>query len=202
MHSNEQQNIITNNNTEMKKEKSPKQLLNESINKHSRECKDLKSSLEKSKDSSKFLKEVEQLEKILQPNINAMIQDQQNTASQVYVIELIINDKSDFIKNVLKEYRASKSIKHFENREQVLEFLNRAKSKAQRLTDTSSTGQKLQALKKEALSLLTEKIELEDLSNETAITLFESLVKMNLKQFISQQNKKKITTKKTQKEQA
>ncbi|WP_045404271.1 hypothetical protein [Vibrio jasicida] len=202
MHSNEQQNIITNNNTEMKKEKSPKQLLNESINRHSRECKDLKSSLEKSKDSSKFLKEVEQLEKILQPNLNAMSNDPNNTASQVYVIELIINDKSDFIKNVLKEYRASKSIKHFESREQVLEFLNRAKIKAQRLTDTSQTDQKLQALKKEALSVLTQKIELEELSDETAITLFESLVKMNLKQFISQQNKKKITTKKTQKEQA
>ncbi|MDD9157443.1 hypothetical protein PVK64_14815 [Aliivibrio sp. S4TY2] len=202
MHNNEQEKIITNDNTEMKKEKSPKQLLNESINKHSRECKELKSSLEKSKDSSKFLKEVEQLEKILQPNLNAMIQDQQNTASQVYVIELIVNDKSDFIKNVLKEYRASKSIKHFENREQVLEFLNRAKSKAQRLTDTSQTDQKLQTLKSEALSLLTQKIELEELSNETAITLFESLVKMNLKQFISQQNKKKITTKKSQKEQA
>ncbi|WP_045405062.1 hypothetical protein [Vibrio jasicida] len=202
MHSNEQQNIITNNNTEMKKEKSPKQLLNESINKHSRECKDLKSSLEKSKDSSKFLSEVEQLEKILQPNLNAMIQDQQNTASQVYVIELIINDKSDFIKNVLKEYRASKSIKHFENREQVLEFLNRSKSKAQRLTDTSQTDQKLQALKKEALSLLTQKIELEELSDEAAINLFESLSKLNLKQFISQQNKKKTTTKKSQKEQA
>ncbi|EOW7171725.1 hypothetical protein ACOZ9A_001577 [Vibrio parahaemolyticus] len=202
MHSNEQQNIITNNNTEMKKEKSPKQLLNESINKHSRECKDLKSSLEKSKDSSKFLKEVEQLEKILQPNLNAMLNDPNNTASQVYVIELIINDKSDFIKNVLKEYRASKSIKHFENREQILEFLNRAKIKAQRLTDTSSTGQKLQALKKEALSLLTEKIELEELSNETAITLFESLTKLNIKQFISQQNKKKTITKKSQKEQA
>ncbi|MHA2811609.1 hypothetical protein [Vibrio campbellii] len=202
MQSNEQQNIITNNNTEMKKEKSPKQLLNESINRHSRECKDLKSSLEKSKDSSKFLKEVEQLEKILQPNLNAMSNDPNNTASQVYVIELIINDKSDFIKNVLKEYRASKSIKHFESREQVLEFLNRAKIKAQRLTDTSQTDQKLQALKKEALSVLTQKIELEELSDETAITLFESLVKMNLKQFISQQNKKKITTKKTQKEQA
>ncbi|MBE8577850.1 hypothetical protein [Vibrio sp. OPT18] len=202
MHSNEQQNIITNNNTEMKKEKSPKQLLNESINRHSRECKDLKSSLEKSKDSSKFLKEVEQLEKILQPNLNAMSNDPNNTASQVYVIELIINDKSDFIKNVLKEYRASKSIKHFENREQVLEFLSRAKSKAQRLTDISSTDQKLQALKKEALSLLTEKIELEELSNETAITLFESLTKLNIKQFISQQNKKKTITKKSQKEQA
>ena len=48
MHNQEQQNIITNNNTEMKKEKSPKQLLNESINKYSRECKSLKSSLEKS----------------------------------------------------------------------------------------------------------------------------------------------------------
>ncbi|EMI4513174.1 hypothetical protein V6560_000663 [Vibrio parahaemolyticus] len=202
MHNNEQQKIITNNNQEIKKEKSPKQLLNESINKHSRECKALKVSLEKSRDSSKFLSEVEQLEKILQPNLNAMSNDPNNTASQVYVIELIINDKSDFIKNVLKEYRASKSIKHFENREQILEFLNRAKIKAQRLTDTSSTGQKLQALKKEALSLLTQKIELEELSNETAITLFESLVKMNLKQFISQQNKKKITTKKTQKEQA
>lgn len=201
MHNNEQQNIITNNNTEMKKEKSPKQLLNESINKHSRECKELKSSLEKSKDSSKFLKEVEQIEKILQPNLNAMSNDPNNTASQVYVIELIINDKSDFIKNVLKEYRASKSIKHFENREQVLEFLSRAKSKAQRLTDISSTDQKLQALKKEALSLLTEKIELEELSNETAITLFESLTKLNIKQFISQQNKKKTITKKSQKEQ-
>lgn len=202
MHNNEQEKIITNDNTEMKKEKSPKQLLNESINKHSRECKELKSSLEKSKDSSKFLKEVEQLEKILQPNLNAMIQDQQNTASQVYVIELIVNDKSDFIKNVLKEYRASKSIKHFENREQVLEFLNRAKSKAQRLTDTSSTDQKLQALKKEALSLLTQKIELEELSNEAAINLFESLTKLNLKQFISQQNKKKNSGRKQQKEQA
>lgn len=202
MHSNEQQNIITNNNTEMKKEKSPKQLLNESINRHSRECKDLKSSLEKSKDSSKFLKEVEQLERILQPNLNAMIQDQQNIESQVYVIELIINDKSDFIKNVVKEYRASKSIKHFENREQVLEFLNRAKTKAQRLTDTSQTDQKLQALKKEALSLLTQKIELEELSNEAAINLFESLTKLNLKQFITQQNKKKNSGKKQQKEQA
>ncbi|WP_434998112.1 hypothetical protein ACRZ5S_04520 [Vibrio scophthalmi] len=202
MHNNEQEKIITNNNTEMKKEKSLKQLLNESINKHSRECKDLKSSLEKSKDSSKFLKEVEQLEKILQPNLNAMSNDPNNTASQVYVIELIINDKSDFIKNVLKEYRASKSIKHFENREQVLDFLSRAKSKAQRLTDTSSTDQKLQALKKEALSLLTQKIELEELSNEAAINLFESLAKLNLKQFITQQNKKKNSGKKQQKEQA
>ncbi|ELL0596570.1 hypothetical protein Q6U54_002166 [Vibrio vulnificus] len=202
MHSNEQQNIITNNNQEIKKEKSPKQLLNESINKHSRECKDLKASLEKSKYSSKFLKEVQQLEKILQPNLNAMSNDPNNTASQVYVIELIINDKSDFIKSVLKEYRASKSIKHFENREQVLEFLSRAKSKARRLTDTSQTDQKLQTLKSEALSLLTQKIELEELSNEAAINLFESLTKLNLKQFISQQNKKKITTKKAQKEQA
>ncbi|WP_159737153.1 hypothetical protein [Vibrio atypicus] len=201
MHNNEQQKIITNNNTEMKKEKSPKQLLNESINKHSRECKALKVSLEKSKDSSKFLNEVEQLEKILQANLTAM-SDPKNTASQVYVIELIINDKSDFNKSVLKEYRAAKSIKHFENRDQVLEFLNRAKTKAQRLTDTSSTDQKLQALKKEALSLLTQKIELEELSNEAAINLFESLTKLNLKQFISQQNKKKTTTKKSQKEQA
>ncbi|HDM8069006.1 hypothetical protein LCS78_11360 [Vibrio harveyi] len=202
MHNNEQEKIITNNNTEMKKEKSPKQLLNESINKHSRECKALKALLEKSKDSSKFPKEVEQLEKILQPNLNAMIQDQQNTTSQVYVIELIVNDKSDFIKNVLKEYRASKSIKHFENREQVLEFLSRAKSKAQRLTDTSSTDQKLQALKNEALSLLTQKIEVEELSNEAAINFFESLTKLNLKQFITQQNKKKNSGKKQQKEQA
>lgn len=200
MHNNEQQKIITNNNQEIKKEKSPKQLLNESINKHSRECKALKSSLEKSKDSSKFLSEVEQLKTILQANLTAM-SDPKNTASQVYVIELIINDKSDFNKSVLKEYRAAKSIKHFENREQVLEFLNRAKSKAQRLTDTSQTDQKLQALKKEALSLLTQKIELEELSNEAAINLFESLTKLNIKQFISQQNKKKTTTKKSQKEQ-
>lgn len=202
MHNQEQQNIITNNNTEMKKEKSLKQLLNESINRHSRECKALKVSLEKSKDSSKFLKEVEQLEIILQANLTAMTHDTVNTESQVYVIELIINDKSDFIKSVLKEYRASKSIKNFENREQVLEFLNRAKNKAQRLTDTSSTDEKLQSLKKEALSLLTEKIELEELSSEAAINLFESLTKLNLKQFISQQNKKKNTAKKQQKEQA
>lgn len=200
MHNNEQQKIITNNNTEMKKEKSPKQLLNESINKHSRECKALKSSLEKSKDSSKFLSEVEQLKTILQANLTAM-SDPKNTASQVYVIELIINDKSDFNKSVLKEYRAAKSIKHFENREQVLEFLNRAKTKAQRLADTSNTDNKLKSLKQEALTLLTQKIELEELSNEAAITLFESLTKLNIKQFISQQNKKKTTTKKSQKEQ-
>ncbi|KFI12695.1 hypothetical protein IX95_07005 [Vibrio sp. B183] len=201
MHNNEQQKIITNNNTEMKKEKSPKQLLNESINKHSRECKALKSSLEKSKDSSKFLSEVEQLKTILQANLTAM-SDPKNTASQVYVIELIINDKSDFNKSVLKEYRAAKSIKHFENREQVLEFLNRAKTKAQRLADTSNTDNKLKSLKQEALTLLTQKIELEELSSESAINLFESLAKLNLKQFISQQNKKKTTTKKQQKEQA
>ncbi|HAS6095614.1 TPA: hypothetical protein I7145_13280 [Vibrio vulnificus] len=201
MHNNEQQKIITNNNTEMKKEKSPKQLLNESINKHSRECKALKSSLEKSKDSSKFLSEVEQLKTILQANLTAM-SDPKNTASQVYVIELIINDKSDFNKSVLKEYRAAKSIKHFENREQVLEFLNRAKTKAQRLADTSNTDNKLKSLKQEALTLLTQKIELEELSSESAINLFESLAKLNLKQFISQQNKKKTTTKKSQKEQA
>ncbi|WP_343289651.1 hypothetical protein AAIA71_01630 [Vibrio harveyi] len=201
MHNNEQQKIITNNNTEMKKEKSPKQLLNESINRHSRECKAVKVSLEKSKDSSKFLNEVEQLERILQPNLNAMVHDSQSTKEQINVIELIINHKSDFIKNVLKEYRASKSIKHFENRDQVLEFLNRAKSKAQRLTDTSSTDQKLQALKKEALSLLTQKIELEELSSESAINLFESLAKLNLKQLVSQQNKKRTPTKKQQKEQ-
>lgn len=202
MHNQEQQNIITNNSQEMKKEKSPKQLLNESINKHSRECKSLKSSLEKSKDSSKYLIEVQQLETILQANLTAMTHDTVNTESQVYVIELIINDKSDFIKNVLKEYRAAKEIKHFENREQVLEFLSRAKSKAQSLTDTSQTDQKLQSLKKESLSLLTQKIELEELSSEAAINLFESLTKLNLKQFISQQNKKKSTAKKQQKEQA
>ncbi|EKH9208442.1 hypothetical protein NB550_07520 [Vibrio parahaemolyticus] len=201
MHNNEQQKIITNNNTEIKKDKSPKQLLNESINRHSRECKALKVSLEKSKDSSKFLNEVEQLEKILQANLTAM-SDPKNTASQVYVIELIINDKSDFNKSVLKEYRAAKSIKHFENREQVLEFLNRAKTKAQRLADTSNTDNKLKSLKQEALTLLTQKIELEELSSESAINLFESLAKLNLKQFISQQNKKKTTTKKQQKEQA
>ncbi|MCR9943896.1 hypothetical protein [Vibrio owensii] len=202
MHNNEQQNIITNNNTEMKKEKSPKQLLNESINRHSRECKALKSSLEKSKDSSKFLKEVEQLERILQPNLNAMVHDSQSTKEQINVIELIINHKSDFIKSVLKEYRATKSIKHFENREQVLEFLNRAKTKAQRLADTSNTDNKLKSLKQEALTLLTQKIELEELSNEAAINLFESLTKLNIKQFISQQNKKKNSGKKQQKEQA